>query len=227
MVSPTTPLLLISGAGLPDWIWDGVRAALPDARPTAVAARPDPDGARALDDYAQAALDGAPWRHFVVVGHSIGGVIGTRVVGRAPDRVTGFVGIAASVPEPGRSFFGALPFPQNRIVGGITRVLGTRPPAGMLRKGYARDLDAAVVERLVADFAPESQELYRDPVARVAYPPRAGYLRTDDDRDMPAALQDRYAETLGAERRERLPTGHLPMLQDPEGTAAAIERLVR
>lgn len=226
MVSATTPLLLIGGAGLPAWAWDGVLAVLPPERPAAVAERPGPTAPRTLEDYALAALDGAPWRHFVVVGHSIGGVIGTRILELAPDRVLGFVGVAASVPEAGRSFFGALPFPQRHLVAGITRVLGTRPPAGMLRKGLGRGLDDATADRLVADFAPESQALYRDPVGRVAYPPLRGYLRTDDDRDMPTALQDRYAATLGTDRVATLPTGHLPMLADPEGTAAALERLV-
>jgi pimeloyl-ACP methyl ester carboxylesterase len=226
MVTPTTPLLLIGGAGLPAWAWDGVREALPAERPTAVAARPDPSGPRTLEDYALAALEAAPWRHFVVVGHSIGGVIGTRIVELAPDRVLGFVGVAAVVPTAGRSFFGALPFPGRHVVSGVTRVLGTRTPAGMLRRGLCRGLDDATADRVVADFAPESQALYRDPVGRVSYPPLRGYLRTDDDRDVPGALQDRYAAQLGTDRVAALPTGHLPMLADPDGTADALERLV-
>lgn len=226
MSSSSAPFLLVGGAGLPAWAWDDVRAALPDGRESAVAERPAADGPRALDDYAAAALDGSPWRHVVVVAHSIGGVIATRMVERAPDRVLGVIGISASFPEAGRSFFGALPFPQRHVVAAITRVLGTRPPAKMLRTGLARGLDDAVADRLFADFAPESQELYRDPVGRVAYPPLRGYLRTGDDPDFPLALQDRYAATLGVERVETLPTGHVPMLADPQGTAAALERLV-
>lgn len=219
------PFLLVGGAGLPAWAWDDVRAALPAARGSAVAARPPADGPRALDDYAAAALDGSPWRHVVVVAHSIGGVIATRMVERAPDRVLGVLGVSASFPGPGRSFFGALPFPQRHVVSAVTRVLGTRPPAGMLRKGLARGLPDDVADRLVRDFAPESQELYRDPVGRVAYPPLRGYLRTGDDPDFPLALQDRYAATLGTDRVETLPTDHVPMLADPAGTAAALERL--
>lgn len=226
MPSPTTPFLLVGGAGLPPWAWDDVRAALPAGRPTAVADRPAADGARTLEDYATVALDAAPWRHLVVVAHSIGGVIATRMVQQAPDRVLGVVGIAASFPEAGRSFFGALPFPQRLVVPAITRVLGTRPPASMLRKGLGRGLERAVAERLVTDFAPESQALYRDRVGRVSFPPTRGYLRTSDDPDFPLPLQDRYAAQLGAERVETLPTGHLPMLADPAGTARALERLV-
>jgi pimeloyl-ACP methyl ester carboxylesterase len=226
MPAPTTPLLLIGGAGLPAWAWDDVRAALPADRPSAVAARPAPDGPRALEDYARTALDDAPWGSFVVVAHSIGGVIAARMVERAPDRVLGVVGIAASFPPPGRSFLGALPFPQRVVVGATMRVLGTRPPASALRKGLAPGLADAVVERLVAEFVPESQELYRDAVGRVAYPSARGYLRTSDDPQMPLALQDRSVATLGAGRIETLPTGHVPMLADPGAVAAALERML-
>jgi pimeloyl-ACP methyl ester carboxylesterase len=226
MDSPTTPLLLIGGAGLPAWAWDDVRAALPAGHPTAVAARPAPGGPRTLDDYARAALGDAPWPSFVAVAHSIGGVIATRIVEQAPDRVLGVVGIAALFPPPGRSFLGALPFPQRAVLGAVMRVLGTRPPASALRNGLAPGLDDAVVERLVADFVPESQELYRDAVGRVAYPPARGYLRTSDDPQMPLALQDRSAATLGAGQIETLPTGHVPMLADPDGVAGALGRLL-
>lgn len=225
MSRAVAPFLLVGGAGLPAWAWDDVRAALPDGRESAVATRPEPDGPRSLDAYAAAALAASPWRHVVVVAHSIGGVVATRMVERAPDRVLGVIGISASFPAAGRSFFGALPFPQRHVVSAATRLLGTRPPAGMLRKGLARGLDGTVADRLVADFAPESQELYRDPVGRVTYPPLRGYLRTGDDPDFPLDLQDRSAATLGAERVETLPTGHVPMLADPAGTAAALERL--
>lgn len=225
-LDPSTPLLLIGGAGLPAWAWDDLLAALPDERPAVVATRPDPGGPRARDDYAAVALASAPWPSFVVVGHSIGGVIATRITERAPERVAGVVGICASFPSPGRSFFGALPFPQRAIVGGVTRILGTRPPAKMLRAGLARGLSVATADRLVADFAPESQALYRDRVGRPSWPAVRGYVRTGDDPDMPIALQDGYASSLGADRIEALPTGHLPMLADPGGTAAAIERLL-
>lgn len=179
-----------------------------------------------MDDYAEAALRSAQGPSFAIVAHSIGGVIGTRIVEQAPERVVGFVGIAASIPASGASFFGALPFPQRRFVSGITRVLGTRPPARMLRKGLARGLDDQVAERIVSDFVPESQALYRDPVGHAVYPQVRGYLKTTDDVDMPEALQGSHARSLGATRIEALPTGHLPMLADPTGTAAAIERLL-
>ena len=226
MLPPTTPLLFISGAGLPAWVWDDVLSALPDARDTVVAARPDTAGPRRLDDYADAALASAPWPSFAIVGHSIGGVIGARVVEQAPERVAAFVGIAASIPGPGTSFFGALPFPQRLVLGCVTRVLGTRPPAGALRRSLAHGLDPTTAERVVEGFAPESQALYRDPIGSAAYPDVRGYLQTTDDPELPMALQESYARNLGAGTTESLPTGHLPMLADPAGTAMAIERLL-
>jgi pimeloyl-ACP methyl ester carboxylesterase len=225
VLSPTVPLLLLSGAGLPAWAWDRMRDALPGKRPTFVAPKPG-NGDRSLDAYADAALDAVPWPSFVVVGHSIGGVVGTRIVERAPGRVVGFVGISASIPVRGRSFFGALPAPQRWIVSGITRVAGTRPPEGMLRKGLCHGLEPADADRVVRDFAPESQALYRDRTGARTFPAVRGYVRTAEDPDFPLDLQDRFAATLGTERTATLATGHLPMLQDPVGTAGAIERLL-
>ncbi|WP_026910964.1 hypothetical protein [Patulibacter minatonensis] len=58
------------------------------------------------------------------------------------------------------------------------------------------------------------------------FPAVRGYVRTAQDPDFPLALQDRHAATLGADRTETVATGHLPMLEDPVGTAAAVERLL-
>lgn len=217
-----SPLLFLGGAGLPAWIWDDVRAALPDGQETSVATYPR---AGSLRDYATEVLAGAPER-FVVVAHSVGGVVGTQLVAQAPDRVEGFVGVAASIPRAGQSFLGALPFPNRLVVGAVMRLAGTRPPAKVIRSGLASDLDDEQAARIVKEFTPESQRLYRDPVGERRFPELRGYVQTTNDKELPAALQAGYAATLGSDSVRSLPTGHLPMLADPGALATALRELL-
>ncbi|MFC7449576.1 alpha/beta fold hydrolase [Rhodococcus daqingensis] len=216
----STPIVFLSGAGLPAWIWDEVRASLPVD--SVVAAYPKQAGAT-LRDYAEAVLAQAPDGEFTVVAHSIGGVVASEVAAVAPTRVGGLLAVAASVPSAGRSFLGALPAPQRHIVGLIMRVAGTRPPEKAIRSGLCAGLGEDEVARIVADFAPESQRLYRDRVSARVFPARAGYVVTTADKEFPAALQGRYAAELGAGWRREMATGHLPMLQEP----AALSQILK
>lgn len=215
------PVLFLSGAGLPAWIWDELRAALPDARPSAVADYPRrPD--TSLDDYAAQVLAEAPWPRFVVVAHSLGGVVATQMAGQAPERLAGLLAISAVIPPPGRSFLGAMPFPQRLVVGAAMRVMGTRPPAKMIRAGVARGLEPAVQERLVREFAPESQAVYRDPTGPRSFPALRGYVRTTADRELPEVLQRRFEGALEGSWSRTIASGHLPMLEAPETLAALV-----
>ncbi len=215
----STPVMFLSGAGLPSWAWDDVRRAL-DVE-SRVADYPRRPGA-GLADYAEAVLEQVPWPSYSLVGHSIGGVVAAEVVSRAGGAVTGVVGVASVVPEPGGSFVSALPFPQRLLLPVILRVFGTKPPDGALRKGQGAGLDAETADRMVAGFEPESRQLYTDRVSTHVYPARTGYVLTTDDHELPLPLQETFAKRLGAGWTRRLPTGHLPMLQDPAGLAAAL-----
>lgn len=212
----TSPLLFLSGAGLPAWIWDDVRAALPTST---VAAYPS---AGSLRDYATKVLDEAPER-FTVVAHSIGGVIAGQLVAQAPDRVDGLLAVAASIPRAGQSFLTALPFPQKLIVRAVIRLAGTKPPEKAIRAGLAAGLEKSLVDRIVGEFSPESADLYRDTVAQGTFPARRGYLTTTADKEFPVALQQVYAKNLDPTWTHALPTGHLPMLESPGDLSLAIK----
>ncbi|MFD4182691.1 alpha/beta fold hydrolase [Rhodococcus sp. NPDC058514] len=220
---PQTPIVFLSGAGLPAWIWDEVRASLPVD--SVVAGYPKLARAT-LRDYAEAVLAQAPDGEFTIVAHSIGGVVASEVVAVAPERVGGLLGVAASVPAAGRSFLGALPAPGRQIVGLIMRVAGTRPPEKVIRAGLCSGIGAADVARIVADFEPESQRLYRDRVSARVLPARTGYVMTTRDKEFPVALQGRYADELGAGWRREVAAGHLPMLEDPATLSQILKEFV-
>ncbi|MQY28814.1 hypothetical protein NRB56_43980 [Nocardia sp. RB56] len=213
------PILFLSGAGLPAWIWDDVRADLPGE--SVVAAYPKRGDARSAD-YAAAALEQVPAGSFTIVAHSIGGVVASRIVTTAPERVTGVLGVAASFPAAGASFLTGLPAPQRVLVGLIMRVAGTRPPEKAIRSTLCAGLDEEVTGHIVAEFAPESRHLYQDAVTPRTFPAHTGFVVTTEDRQMATALQYRYATELGSGFRRELPTGHLPMLQDPAALAGIV-----
>ncbi|WP_454296768.1 alpha/beta fold hydrolase [Salana multivorans] len=214
-------ILFLSGAGLPAWIWDDVRRVLADACDTQVAPRPT-GSAAGPRDYAEAALASVPTGRFTLVAHSAGGVVGTEIARLAPDRVAGLLAISAIVPEPGGSFIGAMPLPNRWILSIAMRLSGTRPPDSAIRGTLAHGLDQPVIDRLVADFTPEPLEFYRGRTGTTPWSCPTGYLRTTRDRELPPTLQDRFADRLGARTRQELATGHLPMIEDPAGVAAAI-----
>lgn len=207
-----SPIVFLSGAGLPAWIWDDVRATL--SVDSIVASYPKEDGAT-LNGYVEAVLGQIRWPVFTVVAHSAGGVVATVLMGRAPERVEGFVAVSASLPAAGQSFFSALPFPQNVILPLIVRMAGTRPPEKAMRSGIGHGLDERLVDRIVRDFEPESQRFYRDKVGASSYPSRSGYIVTQADREFPVSMQEQFRKRLGSGWTRGIDTGHLPMLEAP------------
>jgi pimeloyl-ACP methyl ester carboxylesterase len=217
-------VLFLSGAGLPAWVWDEVRAGLPGLE-TAVARRPR-EAHASLADYADAAVAETAWPTFAVVAHSSGGVVATELLARHHARVTGILGVSAVVPRPGRSFIGTMPLPARLMVNIVMRLAGTRPPAKVIRAGLANGLPEVTADRIIADFDPESVRLYRDATSACGLPVVRGYLHTTEDREIPSAVQRASAETLWATWTEDLSTGHLPMLQDPLAMSRAVKRLL-
>ena len=221
----SSPVLCLSGAGLPTWVWDDVRAALPDSVETVVAGRPRSAHA-SLADYADAAAAEATWPTFAIVAHSSGGVVAAELLARHPARVTGILGVSAVVPNPGRSFVGTMRLPARLMLSIMLRLVGTRPPAKIIRAGLASGLSDATADRIVADFDPESVRLYRDATSVRDLPEIRAYVHTTEDNELPAAVQRGSAEALRATWTEELWTGHLPMLQDPLAVSQAVERLL-
>jgi pimeloyl-ACP methyl ester carboxylesterase len=219
------PILLLSGAGLPSWIWDQVRKELAASHPTVVAERPR-NARAALAQYAAAAVDSAPWERFAVVAHSSGGTVAAEMTALAPDRVTALLAVTAVIPKPGRSFVTSMPVPQRLVLSLAMRLAGTRPPDAAIRRGLAGRLDQETADRIVADFSPESVRLYRDAPQAAGFPEHRGYLSTNQDAELPIGLQHRFALNLDATWNESVDTGHLPMLEAPETFAGRIENFL-
>lgn len=207
-----TPLLLLSGAGLPTWIWDEVRADV--FAPTRVVKYPR--GSASLKEYAAVAAETAEgWESYGVVAHSLGGVIGSELVAQEPDRITGFLGVAAIIPEAGQSFVDTFPRMQRRTLSVAIDSMGTRPPDKSIRRDLCAKVRPDQTKRIVAEFAAESKDVYLEPVSARTFPAASGYVVTTKVRAFPARRQQRYAAELPGGIHRVLRAGHLPMLEQP------------
>lgn len=216
------PILFIGGSGLSAWIWDDVLKHLGAQRSDTVAARPAAGVQASLQEYVDAAIESAPEGRFAVVAHSSGGVIGAEVARRVPGRVEKLLGISAVIPAPGRSFIATMPVPNRWVLSLAMRFTTTRPPASAIRKGLAYGLPGDITEKVVAEFMPESSRLYRDKTSSGAWEGKRGYVFTTADRELSLKLQRQSADRLEVAWIAELPTGHLPMLDDPERLAEVI-----
>lgn len=224
MTDAHSPILFLSGAGLPTWIWDEVSERLSTV--SAVAPRPARHSDAPLSAYVEAAVDAAPPGRFAIVAHSSGGVVGAELARILEDRVSSFLAISAVIPTGTDSFVSAMPVPNRWILPPVMRLAGTRPPDKAIRRGLCGGLNDDDVERIVAEFVPESQGLYMDRTAAHVWSGRRGVLLTTQDKELPLGLQRRFAERLGAQWNKEIATGHLPMIQDPPATARAIEEFL-
>lgn len=215
----TTPVVFLSGAGLPSWVWDEVRSRI-DA-PTSVSRYAK--GRASLREVVAGVVADLPDGPCHVVAHSLGGTVAAGVLGLSPDRVSAVTAVCAIVPPPGGSFTSALPAPQRYVMSAMVRLLGTRPPASVLRAQLAGGLADDVADRVLADFDPESRRVYLDRVPAHSWPADSAYLVTTEDRELPVTLQESYAARVGA-TPATVAAGHLPMLSHPDVVAATVSR---
>lgn len=222
-------LVLLHGAGLGSWIWEDVSPHL-DVPDLAVSF-PGRDGERGgtaglgLDDYAshvRRQIEAWSVERVVLVTHSIGGVVGIEAAGRLPDRVVGFVGVSAAIPEPGGSFLSCLPLHQRVFQRAILRLVGTKPPDRMIRSSLCKGLSADHADRVVEGFTPESRELYTDGTTATVPDCPTLYVETTEDPELSDSMQETMAANLHADEVVTVAAGHLPMLSHPGELADAL-----
>ena len=216
-------IIYLSGAGLRADIWDGVRAHVPL---TGVALTQNRTATISLvhavkDIVAQVQrLDVA---RYIVVAHSLGGVLGVELARQLGDKLAGFIAVSATIPAPGASFVNALPFPQNIVMPLILKLAGTKPPVSAIRKGLCSDLSEQQTTDIISAFTPEPQSFYIDKTTKTALPPAQYlYVRTLDDKQTAPSLQLKMAQQLPKVTVADISGGHLAMISHPDELAEQI-----
>ncbi|WP_152039457.1 alpha/beta fold hydrolase [Salinigranum salinum] len=222
--------VLVHGAGLDVWVWDELISRM--QAPTLSAVFPAREADQSvrddlrLADYTEAVTEQVEeWEtsRVILVAHSIGGAVCMEVASRLGDRLTGFVGLSAGIPEPGQSFLSCFPFHQRVVQQAILRFAGTRPPERIIRGSLCAELPDEQADRIVTEFVPESRYLYTDPVDGIIPDVPTRYVQTGADKSITPDQQAKMATTLGTDDVVTLDTGHLPMLSCPDEVASVLD----
>lgn len=239
MTAEPLPMLLVPGAWMGAWIWQGtidrLRVAgcraqtltLPGLQPEAA---PADRAAITLDDHVAAvvqAIDEVGER-VLVIGHSYSGVLAGMVADRRPDLVPRIAVVCGFFPRPGRSLlddWGSAAQERADERAEIERVgmLWAPPPAA----GLAADpsLDEADVEWLAQRLVPHpgrailAPVTMRCPVSEQAVTVIADVGDGDRRSTLPADLAD---ADLSRWDFRPIPAGHWPMLGCPDALEQAL-----
>jgi pimeloyl-ACP methyl ester carboxylesterase len=214
----TIGIVWIHGAGLQSKIWE--KAAKQLNYPTLSVSFPIENRKQMrLKDYSsyiQQRLNTWEVEKFVIVAHSIGGIIGLELASMFPDRLVGFVAVGAAIPREGESFLSLFPYAKRHMMRLLLHVFGTKPPETAIRKGLCNDLTRDQADEVVHSFVPESIYLYTD-LLRVSVPNvEKLYVKLSDDQEFLPSFQDQMIGHLDPQRIESIDTGHLPMISNPQ-----------
>ncbi|MBW5448721.1 alpha/beta fold hydrolase [Cohnella sp. CFH 77786] len=216
--------VFINGAGLESRIWSKVVEGLDHPcllvefplRKSSVDSRSE----LSLEDYVvhmKKQVDEWRTQRFVIVAHSLGGVLALRLASELNHRLAGFIAVGAAIPKNGGSFVSALPFPKRILMSAILRKLGTKPPESAIRTGLCNDLSEDQTMEVVKGFIPEAVRIYTDRIdVSIPFVPKL-YVKLTKDKEFGPSLQRKMISNLSPQSVQSLETGHLPMISNPEG----------
>lgn len=173
----------------------------------------------------------ADLKDFVLVGHSFGGTVVSRVAEEVPDRIRRLVYWNAFVLEDGESVADVSPPAYNEM---MNRIAGERGdgcvalPWHVWRDGFIGDADEEMARHTYGLLCPEPYRMLKDKVPLKTFRsltiPRT-YLNAQADVAMPPgqyAWYPRFAERLFPCRVVHMPGSHQVMFSDPAGLAGKI-----
>jgi pimeloyl-ACP methyl ester carboxylesterase len=228
-MSNTPGIVFIHGAGLGSWIFDEVLPFIP--YPVLSINFPnrnnetDANKSLSLEGYVYPIVQEInDWNQgkLVIVAHSIGGIVGLKVAEALEEKVVGFIAVSTPIPKNGGSFLSCFPFFKRIIISALMKIVGTKPPAAAIKESLCNDLTEAQTQKVINRFTPESTLLYTQ--KSFAKMPGATklFIKTNEDKEISAELQEHFAENLKAANTISINSGHLPMLSQPQQFAAIL-----
>jgi len=235
--------VLVHGAWHGAWCWAGVVEALGAAGHRAVAPDlpghgddPRPVESVTLDDYAERvrAVCEEHAEPVVLVGHSMGGVVITRVAELVPDRVAALVYLAAFLPAPGHSVLDVAARDQGSRIPASLQPVGdgatTIIPEDRAAAIFYADCDPAVAAEAARRLGPTPMQPLVAPVEYSAERfgrVRRVYIQCNRDEAISPAIQQEIHEATPFERVVRLDSSHSPFLSMPRTLAQTLDSVLK
>ncbi|WP_193142730.1 MULTISPECIES: alpha/beta fold hydrolase [unclassified Meridianimarinicoccus] len=225
-----TPLVLLPGMMCDARLFAPQIAAFEGARPVHVLPITEAD---TVQDLARLVLDRAPDR-FALGGLSMGGIVAMEVIRQAPDRIAGAAFLdtnpKAEVPE-----VAAMRDPQmaKALAGELRAVMRDEMKPLYLADGPNKPAILALCMQMAEDLGPEV--FVRQSRALASRPDQQDTLRTvsvptlalcgAEDALCPVHRHELIRDLVPGARLEIIPNaGHLPTLEQPDATNAALRR---
>jgi pimeloyl-ACP methyl ester carboxylesterase len=224
-------IIFVHGAGLGKFIWKDVQPNL--NYPSLLIEFPNRNtdskvnSKLSFEEYVVKAISDAQSfekEKFIIVTHSIGGLIGLRITEHFKNKIIGFVGIGSTIPKNGKSFVSCLPFPQKLIVPLILKIAGTKPPIVAIKNGLCNNLNPEQTKTVIENFTAESKYLYIENSKSKIPNTKKLYIAMNNDKEFAFTVQKKMAKNLNCENIVTLNSGHLPMLSIPEKLSEVLNK---
>ena len=230
-----TNFLLIHGAMRGAWLWDKLMPLLMKGGANPIAIDLPGHGDRTgeasfammstyIDDVIQF-IRKENLKDLVLVGHSMSGIVISKVAEEIPERIKHLVYLAAVVPRNNEALIDLLTKERqealNKLHGKVKEVFGTRE---QLRPMYFTDLEGEEKEFYLKQLTPQPLAVFFEKIQFKQFPKLEipmTYLLGLKDKSLPPELTRRFAERLGVKPIE-IDAGHDLMVSRPGEVAKVL-----
>ena len=161
----------------------------------------------------------------ILVGHSMSGIVISRVAEEAPERIRHLVYLGAVVPQDGDALIDLLPQERQealrKLEGRVSELFG---PLETLRPLYFTDLEGKEKDQYVKQLTPQPAAVFFERISLKKFSgvqvPRT-YVLGLKDKSIPPELAKQYAGRLGVEPVE-IDAGHDMMVSRPREVAEVL-----
>jgi pimeloyl-ACP methyl ester carboxylesterase len=235
--------VLVHGAWMGAWVWDGVAQGLRSAGATvqvlelpAHGSDEAPLSAATLATYVakvRAAIESAHGK-VILVGHSMAGMVVTQAAEDLAERIDKVVYLAAYLPQNGQTLLDLATTDAESQVGKVLKVDEQRGvvdvPVDQLGDCFVADGAPAAAAALRARYRPEPLAGFVAPVktteARWGSVAKV-YFYTEHDRAVSYALQRRMTDGVKLDGTQVFASSHSPFLSQPDQLVAALARFAQ
>jgi pimeloyl-ACP methyl ester carboxylesterase len=230
--------LLLHGAARGAWLWERIRPIMERAGATVIAYDLPGHGVRAnervgvnMTSYITDVLHYIKkndLKRLILVGHSMSGIVVSRIAEEVPDRIRHLVYLAAVVPEDGLALIDLLtPERQEslrKLEGKAQELFG---PIEALRPNYFTDQTGPDQDFFLKQLTPQPIAVFFEKITLKRFYtlslPKT-YIMGMRDKALPPDLTRKFAARLGVTPIQ-IDAGHDMMVVRPEETAAALLRI--